>query len=59
MPIEWLHLLGMKGVDKAELIYNLNNKYTVADVYDMLEVASVEALYTHLEIQEQKNNANR
>lgn len=45
MPIEWLHVLNLEGADKAELLYNLKYKYTVSDVYDLLEVVDTQIMY--------------
>ena len=45
MPLEWIHLLQAFEGNKAELLWNLKHKYTVSDVYDMLEYIDVETTY--------------
>lgn len=58
MPLEWLHILSFKGIDKPSTLYDLKYKYTVSDVYDMLEVLSVDNMYASEEERIQKNATN-
>lgn len=58
MPLEWLHILSMKGVDKPSTLYDLKYKYTVGDVYDMLEVLDVENMYDSEEERIRRNATN-
>lgn len=53
MPLEWLHVLNMEGVDRAKLLYELNHTYTVKDVYDLLELKEVDDMY-HAEQEKQR-----
>lgn len=45
MPIEWLHVLNLEGSDRAKMLYDLKYKYTVKDVYDLMELVSVDQFY--------------
>lgn len=61
MPPEWLHIINSnKYQDKSEVLWNLKHKYTVSDVYDMLEILSIDNMYNDEDykksMQEQKAN---
>lgn len=58
MPIEWLHVLNMEGIDTIQTLYNLKYKYTVSDVYDLLELKAVKDFYNAEEMRLHQN-ANR
>lgn len=51
--MEWLHVLDLEGIDRAKLLYDLNHKYTVADVYDLLELKEIDTMY-HAEQEKQR-----
>lgn len=60
MPQIWLTLLLQEGTDINECLWNLKNKYTVADVYDMVEVLDAKsALYEDKMRKEKANATNR
>lgn len=58
MPIEWLHVLNLDGIDVAQTLHDLKYKYTVSDVYDLLELKAVKDFYLAEEMRLQQN-ANR
>lgn len=43
--MEWLHVLNLEGADRPKLLYELKHKYTVSDVYDLLELREVDDMY--------------
>lgn len=46
MPPEWLHIIqSNKYLDKGEVLWNLKHKYTVSDVYDILEILNIDNMY--------------
>jgi len=58
LPTEWINVLRSFEGDKADMLWNLKHKYTVSDVYDMLEYSNVEYIYNseraRIERQQQK-----
>jgi len=53
MPKEWLHILLSEGVDKVTALRDLKYKYTVSDVYDLMELLEAESMY-----ESEKNRIN-
>jgi hypothetical protein len=58
MPLEWLHILSFKDIDKPSTLHDLKYKYTVGDVYDMLEVLDIDNMYASEEERVRKNATN-
>mgnify|MGYP003466813579 FL=1 len=61
MPLEWLQVLNLEGADRSKLLYDLKYKYTVSDVYDLMELVNVDQFYETEKnrLERLSHNANR
>ena len=58
MPMEWYAILNMEGIDKVTALQKLKYEYTVADVYDLLEINEIDKFMQFEEQRISKGNNN-